>query len=71
MLSGTTQHRALPQHESEEIKTLNISFPRMRIERKTCRVASTTTILLLQLTSIQIFENKHVIKIENQFRKAI
>ena len=42
MLSGGTQRRALPRHQSEEIEILNISFPRMGIEHKTCRVFSHT-----------------------------
>ena len=28
VLSGRTQRRALPQHKSEEVKILNISYPR-------------------------------------------
>ena len=32
MLSDETQHCALPQHQNEGIKIINISFPRVGIE---------------------------------------
>ena len=37
---GGTKHRALPRHQSKEIKILNISFRRMAIEPIPCRVYS-------------------------------
>ena len=42
MLSGGTHRRALSRYQSEEMKILSISVPRMGIEPTTCRVCSTT-----------------------------
>ena len=36
VLSGGTQRRALPHYQSEEIKILNISFPRIGMEPTAC-----------------------------------
>ena len=35
MLSGGTERRALPRHQSEEVKILNISVPRVGTEPAT------------------------------------
>ena len=47
MLSTGTQRRALSRHQSEEMKIVNISFPRVRIESTTCRIYSHTLVPLL------------------------
>ena len=36
MLSGGTQRRALPRKQGEEMKLLNILFPRVGIEPTVC-----------------------------------
>ena len=38
----STQRRTLLRNQSEEMKILNISFPKLRIEPKTCRVYNCT-----------------------------
>ena len=38
VLSGGTQRCALPRHQSEKVKILNITFPRVEIEITTCRL---------------------------------
>ena len=45
VLNGGTQRHILPQHQSEEIKTWNISFPWVGIEPTTCHVYSHTLCL--------------------------
>ena len=42
MLSGGAQHRALPRHQIEEIKILNMLFLRLEIELTICHVSSHT-----------------------------
>ena len=44
LLSGGTQRRALPRPQSEELKILNISFPRVGIEPTKCRVVAVTLV---------------------------
>ena len=39
MLSGGTQRRTLPRHRREEIKKLNMMFPRLKIEHTLCLFA--------------------------------
>ena len=46
VLSGGTRRRALPRHQSEEMKMLNISFLPVGIEPTTSRVYSHTLVLL-------------------------
>ena len=41
-MSGRTQLHALPRHQSEEMKILSISLPRVGIELTACRAYSHT-----------------------------
>ena len=51
MLSGGAQHRALPRHQIEEIKILNMLFLRLEIELTICHVSSHTLCPILRLAS--------------------
>ena len=46
VLSDVTQRHSLLQHQSEEMKILNISFPRVEIEPTISRVYSHTLVPL-------------------------
>ena len=45
-----TQRHAMPRHQSEEIKILNILFPQVVIEATTCRVYSCTLYIDINIT---------------------
>ena len=68
-MSGGTQRRDSPRYQCEEMKILNISFPRVEIESKSCRISSRTLVLLhhdwphiiikSNIYNIQIQKTKH------------
>ena len=79
MLSGRTQRRALPRHQSEEMKInlVNISSPRMANEHTTSRFHShtlcrcaTTGLYLMSCTTTLVVGNKLSLqhRIRNQIR---
>ena len=71
MLSGVIQRRVLSRYQGEEMKILNISFSRLRIEPTTCGAYGHTLAPLRHSDLLQLLLGWYYIKLMYWFQFAV